>query len=87
MPNALAGGKGFRVLKRLLVAVVRRRKSMRDRYLEMSRSESEVRGIKLLEEWLSAEQLSQFRKYGYEVTGCATGRRYRLRYGLVTNVQ
>ena len=87
MVNALGGSSGAGALKRLLAAIVRRRESMRDRCLEMSRSESEVRGIKLLKDWLSAEQLSQFRKYGYfDVVGCVTGRRYRIRYGLVTNV-
>jgi hypothetical protein len=87
MLNALGGGRALGALKRMLAAIIRRRESMRDRYLEVSRSESEVRGIKLLKDWLSAEQLSQFRKYGhFEVVGCATGRRYRIRYGLVTNV-
>jgi hypothetical protein len=41
----------------------------------------------LLREWLSAEQLAQFNKYGYfEVTGCQSGKRYRIRYGAATNI-
>ena len=64
-----------------------RRDLMRARYRELGCTESEVRGIKLLREWLSAEQLVQFNKYGYfEVTGCKTGKRYRIRYGTATNI-
>jgi hypothetical protein len=64
-----------------------RRDLMRAKYRESQYSETEVRGIKLLREWLSAEQLIQFNKRGYfEVTGCKTGRRYRIRYGSATNI-
>jgi hypothetical protein len=46
-----------------------------------------VRGITLLREWLSAEQLSQFNMLGYfEVTGCQTGKRYRVLYATGTNI-
>lgn len=82
------GSGGFGKLRQLFAAFIGRRESVRAKYWEMSRSQSELRGIKLLRDWLSAEQLVQFRRYGYfEVVGCATGRRYRIRYGLVTNVQ
>jgi len=81
------GGRGFDKLKRLFAAIVRRRESVRAKCWAMSRSQSELRGIKLLQDWLSAEQLVQFGRYGYfEVVGSATGNRYRIRYGLVTNV-
>jgi hypothetical protein len=41
----------------------------------------------LLREWLSAEQLAQFNKHGYfEVTGCQSGKRFRIRYGAATNI-
>jgi hypothetical protein len=36
------------------------------------------RGLKLLREWLSQEQLAQYNAHSYfEVTGCHTGKRYR----------
>jgi hypothetical protein len=60
---------------------------MRARYRELGCTEREVRGLRLLREWLSAEQLAQFNKYGYfEVTGCQSGKRYRIRYGTATNI-
>ena len=64
-----------------------RRDLMRARYRELCYTESELRGIKLLRNRLSAEQLIQFNKYEYfEVTGCQTGKRYRIRYGTGTNI-
>jgi hypothetical protein len=40
---------------------------------------SELRGRKLLREWLSPEQLAQYDAHNYfEVTGCHTGMRYRI---------
>jgi hypothetical protein len=54
---------------------------------EMGRPEREGRGVKLLREWLSPDQLAQFNKYGYfEVRGCQSGKRYRIRYGTATNI-
>jgi len=77
----------FGRLQQFFAGVVRRREVMRVRYWESGRGESELRGIKLLRDWLSPQQLAQFNKHGYfEVTGSATGKRYRVRYGLVTNI-
>jgi len=46
------------------------------------------RGLRLLREWLSPEQLAQFDFAGYfDVIGCDTGKRYRIRYGKSANVQ
>ncbi len=54
---------------------------------EAGRPVREVRGITLLREWLSPEQLGQFNKHGYfEVTGCHTGKRYRVFYATGTNI-
>src|SRR3979490_2859459 len=65
----------------------RRRDLMRARYRVLGFTESEVRGMELLRHCLWAEQLAQFNKYGYfEVTGCKTGKRYRIRYGTATNI-
>ena len=46
------------------------------------------RGLRLLREWLSPEQLAQFDFAGYfDVVGCDTGKRYRIRYGKSANIQ
>jgi len=74
-------------IRRFLMDISRRARLMRKRYREAGYTACEVRGIKLLREWLSPQQLAQFNKYGYfEVTGCHTGRRYRIRYGQVSNI-
>jgi hypothetical protein len=50
-------------------------------------TEPEARGLKLLREWLSPEQLVQFDRKGYfDVTGCHSGRRYRIRHGAAMNI-
>lgn len=51
------------------------------------RSESEVRGLALLKEWLSPDQLAQYNAYRYfDVTGCHSGKRYRIRHGVGMNI-
>lgn len=48
----------------------------------------EARGLRLLKSWLSAEQRRQFDAEGsFDVIGCDTGKRYRVRYGMSANVQ
>jgi hypothetical protein len=48
----------------------------------------EVRGRNLLREWLTAEQRRQFDAFGYfDVTGCVSGKRYRIHFGISANVQ
>ena len=65
----------------------RRRQLLRVHARELDLPNREVRGIRLLREWLSTEQLGLFDKQGYfEVTGGQTGRRYRIRYGTATNI-
>ena len=50
-------------------------------------SEREARGLALLKSWLSPEQLAQYRQYRhFDVTGCHSGKRYRIRYGVSMNV-
>jgi hypothetical protein len=47
----------------------------------------ELRGQTLLREWLSPEQLLQLDQCNYfDVTGNATGKRYRIRFGRELNV-
>ena len=47
----------------------------------------EARGLRLLRGWLSPEQRAQFdgKRY-FDVIGCDSGKRYRIRYGTMTNV-
>ena len=48
---------------------------------------TELRGRRLLREWLSSEQLAQYDAHNYfEVTGCYTGRRYRINHGVGMNI-
>jgi hypothetical protein len=47
----------------------------------------EARGMTLLREWLSPQQLRQLEVYNYfEVIGGDSGTRYRIQYGVSTNV-
>jgi hypothetical protein len=47
----------------------------------------ELRGQRLLREWLSPGQLAQFDQCKYfDVTGSFTGKRYRIRFGRELNV-
>jgi len=50
-------------------------------------SDNEARGQVLLREWLSPGQLAQYDEHGYfDVTGCQSGKRYRIREGVGMNV-
>jgi len=72
-------------LRRPLAACSRWARAFRDWYQRPSTSE--LRGRKLLREWLSPEQLAQYDAHNYfEVTGCHTGKRYRIHHGMGTNV-
>jgi hypothetical protein len=52
------------------------------------RDNSDIRGRKLLREWLSAEQRAQFDMHDYfDVIGCQTGKKYRIRYGHYSNIE
>jgi len=43
--------------------------------------------IKLLKDWLSPEQLTQYESYRYfDVIGGLSGKRYRIRYGVGMNI-
>jgi len=59
--------------------------TLRDRWRAYERME--VRGIALLSDWLSPEQLSQFRTSNcFDVVGSESRKRYRICYGTATNV-
>ena len=50
-------------------------------------SEPERRSLKLMRQWLSSAQRSQFDARGFfDVVGSHTGRRYRIRLGTSTNI-
>lgn len=68
--------------------VARRAEAFWEHFLEFGlRSESEARGEALLRAWLSPEQLAQYNSLRYfDVTGCHSGRRYRIRHGVSMNV-
>ena len=67
-------------LRRLLAACSHLARAFRDWYQRPSTSE--LRGLKLLREWLSQEQLAQYDAHNYfEVIGCHTGKRYRICHG------
>jgi len=49
--------------------------------------EREARGLGLLKEWLSPEQFAQYEAKSYfEVTGCHSGKRYRINRGTSMNI-
>jgi len=51
-------------------------------------SSPEVRGRRLLRQWLSERQLAQFdARNFFDVIGCHTARRYRIYYANVANVE
>jgi len=68
--------------------VARRAEAFWDQFLEFGlRGEGEARGEALLKAWLSPEQLAQYNSLRYfDVTGCHSGRRYRIRHGVSMNV-
>jgi hypothetical protein len=50
--------------------------------------EREARGLQLLKEWLTPEQIAQYDATSYfEVTGCHSGKRYRISHGTSMNIR
>jgi hypothetical protein len=50
--------------------------------------EREARGLELLKEWLSPEQFAQYDAKSYfEVTGCHSGKRYRISHCTLMNIR
>ena len=61
-------------------------RGLREKYRSRSNAR-EARGLKLLKEWLAPAQLSQYDANGFfEVSGCDSGKRYRIHYGAAMNV-
>ena len=60
---------------------------LRDRLQSVRPNVREARGLKLLKEWLSPEQLAQYNANGFfYVTGCDTQHRYRIHHGAAMNI-
>ena len=78
----------FGTLRRVVMDAARRARACWRRFLEYGfRGESEGRGLALLKEWLSPDQLVQYRAHRYfDVTGCHSGKRYRIRHGVGMNI-
>jgi hypothetical protein len=58
-----------------------------DRLGALFMSESQTRSLKLLREWLSPDQLTQFEAWRYfDVVGSDTGKLYRIHYGSPMNI-
>jgi hypothetical protein len=74
-------------LRHLITNGLRRARAVRNWFIESGCSNAELRGINLLKEWLSPEQLAQYEFYGYfDVIGRHSGTRYRIRYGTAMNI-
>jgi hypothetical protein len=72
-------------IARLFAACLRWAREFYDWYQRPGKTE--MRGRKLLREWLSSEQLAQYDAHNYfEVTGCYTGKRYRIKHGVGMNI-
>jgi hypothetical protein len=76
-------------LRRTLAGVCSRICALRGQItVRLYEDDSDARGLKLLREWLSPDQLAQFDADGYfDVIGCDTGKRYRIHYGSSMNVE
>jgi hypothetical protein len=75
-------------LRRFQTEFGRGERSLRDWFEEnCCEHDCEARGLKLLREWLSPEQRTQYDTCRYfEVTGCVSGKRYRIHHGASMNV-
>jgi len=86
MSARLLSAAGQRI-RWFLGRVARSAHAARSWHRERRCTESELRGIKLLREWLSPVQLAQFDLYGYfDVVGCDSGKTYRICYRSGTNI-
>jgi hypothetical protein len=62
-------------------------RSVRRWFRELGSSHAERQGIRLLRQWLTPAQLAQFEACNYfDVRGCHSKKRYRIRHGPTTNI-
>jgi hypothetical protein len=76
-------------LRRFATNGARVARAIWDWYQELGQAnQSEARALRLLREWLSPEQLAQYDAHHYfDVTGCHSGKRYRIYRGAGSNIQ
>ena len=68
-------------------ASMRAARAFRRWHRELGLSEAELRGLRLLRQWLTPEQLAQYEAASFfEVTGCYSRKRYRIRHGTQANI-
>jgi hypothetical protein len=73
--------------RQLISNAIRPARAIRNWYWDSGLTNAELRGISLLKEWLTPEQLTQYESYRYfDVIGGHSGTRYRIRYGSGMNV-
>ena len=77
-----------RQLRWLFTSATRGAQTIWDWYRELGHeNDSEARGLRLMREWLSPAQLAQYDTHRYfDVIGCHSGKRYRIRHGTATNI-
>lgn len=76
------------VFRRRLAEAWSRIGALSEYFARLLDDNSEARGLKLLREWLSPDQLAQFDAHGYfDVIGGDTGKTYRIHYGSSMNVE
>jgi hypothetical protein len=74
-------------LRQLITTGIRQARAFRNWYREAGCTNPEMRGITLLKEWLSPEQLAQYESHRYfDVIGRQSGTRYRIRHGTELNI-
>ena len=75
-------------IRRVPIARRSRLEALRGLYIRYNNEKDpRVRGLRLLHAWLSPSQFEQFDAKGhFDVTGSATGRKYRIQYGTSMNV-
>src|SRR5258708_39920321 len=70
-----------------LLLATRWARGLRERFQGARPDTRDARGLKLLKEWLSPEQFAQYDANSYfEVTGCHSGKRYRISHGAAMNI-
>jgi len=77
----------YRVQQSVMARARSRANAVRELYrkfLNLARSKEERRGLRLMQDWLSAAQRQQFERFSYfDVVGCTSGTVYRI-YHILT---
>jgi hypothetical protein len=74
-------------LRQLITTGISKARTFRNWFREAMYTNPEMRGINLLKQWLSPEQLAQYESHRYfDVIGRQSGTRYRIRHGTELNI-